>query len=362
MPQLAKMARLSPMSMQAIQYHDVKPTMESHLQLNKYAPLPPMHATGGVLVKVIGASVNPVDQKFAETLLVRRLVLGKPPTTPGVDFVGRVSRSDLPAFKEGDMIFGRNNGARKHGSLAEYMVLESDKGVTKMPIDFPTSRILELGSVGVAALAAYQCLQAGGLPLERGGGVVFIHGGSGGAGSFGLQMAKQCLGCGYLITSCSGANVDAVKSLGADLVFDYRTTNIAQALKEWSEKSGRKLDLIVDNVGTDFDVYWQSHHYLKEQTGSYVQLTSDFSLKTFVNLSKALLWPRLLGGGRMKFKLVNVDGSARDLDQIAQWMVEGKVKTVISEGNRFELAETATAFERLRNGGTLGKIAIHVAD
>ena len=91
----------------------------------------------------------------------------------------------------------------------------------------PDDRIDEFAGAGVVAITALQTLQAGELPYNTSGGQatggkVFMNGRGGGVGTFTVQMARHCLGCEKVVVSCSAANADFVKSLGADEVVECR--------------------------------------------------------------------------------------------------------------------------------------------
>ena len=83
----------------------------------------------------------------------------------------------------------------------------------------------QAAAVGIAGLTAYQLI----VPNTKQGDKIFINGGSGGTGTFGIQMALA-IGC-HVTSTCPTGNVQLCKDLGADEVIDYKTTNVAQALK-----------------------------------------------------------------------------------------------------------------------------------
>ena len=86
---------------------------------------------------------------------------------------------------------------------------------------------------------------------------VFLNGGSGGTGTFGIQLAKA-MGLDVTVT-CSARNVELCTSIGADMVIDYTKGNIVEALKESAET--KKYDLIVDNVFSDMSIYYRAHEF-----------------------------------------------------------------------------------------------------
>lgn len=299
-------------------------------------------------------------------------MIGSAPITPGIDFVGRAWQTNHPDLKAGDLCWGKLDGPSKNGTCADYTVHTGKDAIAKVPERYLSlldqgRKLEELGCVGVAGMTALQTLLMGDLPYNRSGGTetggkVFINGGSGGTGMFGVQIAKHGLECETVVTSCSGSNVELVRSLGADEVIDYRSTNVVDALKEWSRNNG-PLDLIVDNVGNDPNLYWQAHHYLKNDGGKFVVVGAGVSLSAVTTLMKMMLWPGLLGGGKRIFHLFMLTSTKKEQwDLFGKWMAEGKLKTVIEDGNVFDLANIGEAFEKLQTGRTRGKIAIKVAE
>lgn len=350
-----------PTTMRAWQYSSTRGGIEKHLKLNDSAPVP---KRGGdkVLVKVSAVGINPADYKVAELPIVGRFIFGKN-ATPGMDFAGVVAdggdSSSTPgnstAFKEGQRVFGRMRGINEGGSLAEYVAVDRS-GVALIPDGVKSE---QAAGVGTAGLTAYQAI----VPhVKAGAGArIFINGGSGGTGVWSIQVAKA-LGC-HVVTSCSGANVDFCKNLGADEVIDYRTTDIVKSLKDMADESkqGRQFDLIVDNVGTQAQLYWQSHHYLSK-LGRYVQVGADPSASATWSLIMKILWPRFLGGGKRKFQFLSVTTEADQLTEIGTWLKQAKVQTPIYKNEVLHFEDAVKAFTILKGHRTTGKIVIRVSE
>jgi len=202
--------------------------------------------------------------------------------------------------------------------------------------------------VGIVGLTAYQCIE----PFVKAGDKIFINGGSGGTGTFGIQIAKA-LGC-HVTTSCSGPNVELCQSLGADEVIDYRTQPVVETLK----RKGTQFDLIVDNVFADSAIYWNAHHYLKPE-GRFVTIAGSPTLSSIVDFLKIFLTPSWLGGGQRKFQFVTCTAHAESYVKLARWMEEGKVRAVIEKV--YELEDADKAFERLKSSRARGKLVVKVA-
>lgn len=340
------MADAIPPTMRAAQWSSMNDGIEKNLKINATASLPPNAtalAENSALVRVEYSSINPVDYKLPEFAPFRALKLSKP-ATPAGDYAGIVVSTTLPHLKPGDRVFGRSDPP-SFGALAEYLLVSGKENVVKLP----ESVSMEDGAtLGVAGLTAYQCLA----PYVKEGSKVFINGGSGGTGSFGIQIAK-ILGC-IVTTTCSGANVDFCKSLGADEVIDYKTTDIVKHL----QRRGTQYDLLVDNVNSP-ELYWNAHDYLKPD-GIYVNIAGAITLPHIINMVKILYIPAWLGGGKRTARFLLRKSDAKDFVRITQWIAEGKLKPAIEKV--YDLGGSAEAFARLKTGRSRGKLVIKVAD
>lgn len=333
----------------------------STITINQTAEVPTFPSSGThTFVRVLYASIDPVDYKLSGLPWpLPRLAIGVNPIWPAQPFVGRVWKTTDSRFKPGDLVWGKLAAPTRFGTTAGYVLVSGEDAIVKVPEGFDRG-LEEFAAAGVVALTALQTLKAGDLPFNKGGrgGSVFINGGSGGVGTFSVQMAKHGYGADKVVASCSGSNVELVKSLGADTVIDYRSTNLVDALKEWSQKNG-PFDQIIDNVGSDPNLYWQAHHYLKAG-GKYVQVGAGMDIGSFVTMAKKMFLPTALGGGKRPFQFVGVAVKKADLEQIGQWLAAGTIKAVIEDNNRFDLADTKKAYEQLQTGRTRGKIVIKV--
>ena len=340
------MANPLPPTMRAAQWTSITGGIEKNLRINTAAPVPtaPTNpAEPSTLVRVAYSSINPVDYKLPEFAIFRALKLSTP-AIPAGDFAGTVVQTTLPDLKPGDLVFGRSDPPH-FGALGEYVVVNGRDNVVKLPEGVSTE---DAATLGVAGLTAYQCIA----PYVKEGSKVFINGGSGGTGTFGIQIAK-ILGC-RVTTTCSGANVEFCRSLGADEVIDYRTTDVLKHLR----RQGTRYDLLVDNVGS-LEIYWNAHDYLKSD-GLYIDIAGTATLTHAINMLKVLYIPAWLGGGKRAANFLRRKSSAVDFAKIAQWIAEGKLRPVIEK--IYALDEAAEAFARLKTGRSRGKLVIKVAD
>lgn len=188
-----------------------------------------------VLVQVYAASVNPVDFKIrnGEFKLVvpyrLPLILGNDVAGVVVQVGHRVRR-----FKIGEEVYARPPKDRI-GSFAERISLHED-AVAIMPRRLSME---EAASIPLAGLTAWQAL-VDRAHLKKGQ-KVLIHAGSGGVGTFAIQLAKH-LGA-TVATTTSAANLDLVKSLGADIAIDYKTTDFTKVLRDY--------DVVLNSLGAE---------------------------------------------------------------------------------------------------------------
>jgi len=195
----------------------------------------PVPAANEVLVRVKAAAVNPLDWHYlrGEPYFMRlESGLGAPDNPRmGIDFAGVVEAvgPKVTRFQPGDRVFGGTAGA-----FAEYVLLAEDRMLVPIPdsVSFDDAAALP-----VAAVTALQALRDKG--RVEAGHKVLINGASGGVGTFAVQLAKS-MGA-EVHGVCSTRNVELVRSLGADRVFDYRNEDYTE--------SGVQYDVIVDMVG-----------------------------------------------------------------------------------------------------------------
>ncbi|KAH8594197.1 zinc-binding oxidoreductase [Bisporella sp. PMI_857] len=324
---------------EAWQYTDISGGLEKSLVLNTSAPAPSKASLsqGQILVEVISAALNPADYKLPEVSLIRKLMI-KTPATPGFDFCGRVvSMHDSDqGLHVGELVFGALSPLSKYGTLSQLTVVSISE-CTPLPSGVDPHHA---AAAGTSALTAYQSLLQGN---AKEGSRVFINGGSGGTGTFGIQLAKA-IGA-YVTTSCSTANVELCRQLGADSVLDYRQVDVISEL----EKGGQVFDLAVDNVGSP-GLYEKCHLFLKPG-GKFMQV--HFSLSAI----RRWLQPTCLGGGRRPFSIIGVKTKSEDLAQIGRWLKEGKVKPIVEI---FEWEEVPKAYAKVKSGHAVGKILVRV--
>lgn len=348
--------------MKAWQWSQCPDVLENALQLNEGAPLPTPKRTlksGESLVQVYAAALNPVDHKIPELPVVGRMAISKP-ATPGLDFAGKVVQVGPDCrVKVGQMAFGKLEPALQFGTLGQYII--GSKAGTVPLLDGVD--IEQAATVGVCGLVTYQALA----PNVKTGDRVFINGGSGGTGTFAVQIAKA-LGC-HVTTTCSGehskismfedaedmigSNVQLCKSIGADEVIDYRSQDVATTLSA----SQKPFDFVLDNIGTNYDLYWKSPTFTKPGA-KYVQIGSEVSMSSTYDIAMRFLLPKALGGGQRPFSFGMAATNFDDFTAIGKLLAEGKVKPVIDQVYAFE--DVPEAYRKLKTGRCKGKLVIRV--
>ncbi|GEK91830.1 NADP-dependent oxidoreductase [Alkalibacterium kapii] len=185
-----------------------------------------------ILIEMHATSINPIDWKLRAGYLANNMPF-EFPLILGWDAAGVVSKvgSDVTKFKEGDEVFARP--AMENGTYAEYVAVDEDLVALK-----PESvSYNEAAAAPLAGLTAWQCLLDFG--KIKTGDKVLIHAGSGGVGSFAIQIAKH-FGA-YVYSTASGKNEDFLKQLGVDEFINYKTTDFTDVVKD--------ADLVVDTMG-----------------------------------------------------------------------------------------------------------------
>jgi NADPH:quinone reductase-like Zn-dependent oxidoreductase len=297
-----------------------------------------------VLVKIHATTVSTGDCNVRNFTFVTKSMLpiaklmfgvGKPwkARILGTELAGEVERTgkDVKRFKRGDRVVASTGMAG--GGHAQYACLREQGALAIVP---DTLSWEEAVAIPFGANTALYFLRD--LGKIQAGQELLIIGASGSIGSAGVQLAKHF---GAAVTAvCSGANVEMVKSLGADKAIDYT--------KEDFTKNGKTYDLIFDIVGaTTFD---RCRDSLKPQ-GIFLQ--NIMGVTDMVRI----LWTSITGGKKLKGG-VAMENLER-LNFIAQLAAAGKLKPVIDR--RYPREQTAEAFKYVEQGHKKGNVVITVA-
>jgi NADPH:quinone reductase-like Zn-dependent oxidoreductase len=294
----------------------------------------PAPGAGEVLVKVLAVSVNAADWHVLRGRpLFSRATLGllRPKhKVLGVDVAGQVAAvgGGVTGFQPGDEVYA-NLLDHGYGGFAEYVsVPERVMALKPAKLSFE-----EAAAVPMAAVTALQGLRRHGdiQPTDK----VLINGASGGVGSFAVQLAKSS---GAEVTGVTSTpNIDLVRSLGADHVVDYTTSDFAGG--------GRRYDLILDTVGN------RSVPELRRALaeGGKAAVTGFTSVRRLLGVS--------LRGGK-DVAQVQAHVTAEDLELLSELLAAGKVRPQIDR--RYRFADIPAAIAYLEQGRARAKVVVGV--
>ena len=300
----------------------------------------PVPGDDEIQVKVIAASVNPLDWHYmrGSPYIMRLLAgIGAPDDARmGVDFAGVVTAvgSKVKRYKTGDSVFGGRSGA-----FGEYLVIPENRAVAHKPENVGFE---EAAAVPIAAITALQALRDAG--QLQAGQKVLINGASGGVGTYATQIAKAFGAEVHGV--CSTRNVEMVKSIGADRVWDYKKENYTE--------SDERYDVIIDNVGNHSPL--ANTRVLKED-GILVLVGGGKGnwIGPFTGAIQAMYTAPFVSPN---IESVLADMDAADLVILADLMAEGKMRSVIDQ--RFTLDQVPAAIAYSETGRARGKIIIRL--
>jgi len=318
------------------------------LQLTEIAE--PVVKETDILVQIYSASVNLLDSKIRNGEF--KLILPyKAPFTLGHDVAGIVTEvgTKVSKFKVGDEIYARPADHRI-GTFAELISI-NEKDVAMKPKNLSMA---EAASIPLVGLTVWQALVEK-ANLKKGQ-KVFIQAGSGGVGTFAIQLAKH-LGA-TVATTTSAANIDLVKSLGADIVIDYKKDDFETILKDY--------DVVLNSQ--DVKTLEKSLRIVKPG-GKVISISGppdpDFGQEINANWFLKIILKFLSAGIRKKAKRLGVNFSflfmraqGEQLSQITKLIESGVIKPVMDKVFPFE--ETNEAMSYVEKGRAKGKVVIKV--
>jgi NADPH:quinone reductase-like Zn-dependent oxidoreductase len=303
-----------------------------------------------LLVQVHAASVNPIDNMIP-TGIFKAVVKFELPATLGSDLAGVVTEvgSQVTRFKVGDAVFA-NIFDQGTGSIAEFAVVPEGAAALKPAnLDF-----VQAASIPMVGLTSWQALKERiGL---RAGQKVFIPAGSGGVGTFAIQLAKD-LGARVGTTTSTG-NVDLVRGLGADEVVDYKKQEFEAVLRGYDAVLGSvRGDTIEKSIG------------ILKARGRIVSLVGPLDvafarargLNVGLRFVFALMSRRLMRLTKKRdvdysFLFARPDGD--QLAQIGKLLETQRIRPVIDKVFPFEQAKEA--LEYLARGRSKGKVVVQM--
>lgn len=304
-----------------------------------------------VIIQIHSAGVNVID------LLIRngefKLFLPlKPPFLLGRDVAGIVIKtgSKVSRFKVGDEVYS-SSGNHHIGTYAEYISIPENEVAIK-PKNLSMD---EAASIPLVGLTSWQALVE--TANIKKGQKVFVQAGSGGVGTFAIQLAKH-LGA-FVATTTSEKNRDLVKRLGADLIIDYKTEDFETKLKDY--------DLVLHS-NKDSKILEKSLRVLKSG-GKLISLvgppTPEFANALGLSWPLKLLINLISFSARKKAKKLNISfkflfmrAEGKQLGEITKLIEVGIIKPVIDKVFPFE--QTNDALSYVETGRSKGKVVVKV--
>ena len=278
------------------------------------------------LVRVIASGVNPADPLTLSGKYAREFGTHLP-LIPGYEIAGVVEKTgaNVTKLKVGDAVYGYPTfgaGWADYVTVKEWEVAAKPKSLN----------FVEAAAVPMGALTAWQALVD--VAKLQPGQTVLIHGGSGGVGSFAVQIAKA-RGARVIATASTG-NQDLLKQLGADVAVDYTKTKFEDVAKD--------VDAVLDPVGKE--TLARSYGVVKKGgiVMSLVARPDPAEIKKH----------GIRGAG------ISVHPDTEDLAEIAQLIDAGKIKPIVTQV--LPLSEAIAAQQQAATHHTRGKVVLRIAD
>ncbi|KAF3444664.1 hypothetical protein FNV43_RR14357 [Rhamnella rubrinervis] len=292
------------------------------LKLDENFPVPEVKEDQ-VLIKVVAASLNPID--FKRMLGIFRNTDSPRPIVPGYDVAGVVVKvgSQVKKFKVGDEVYGDINekavdGPKQFGTLAEYTAAE-ERVLALKPNNLS---FVEAASLPLAIETAYEAFERAELSAGKS---VLVLGGAGGVGTLAIQLAKQVFGASRVASTASTRKLDLLRSLGADSAIDYT--------KEKFEELPEKFDVVFDTVGEG-----EKAVKAAKEGGKVVAIIPPVTPPTIIFF--------LTSNGAI-------------LEKLKPYLESGKVKPVLDPNSPFPFSKTVEAFSHLETSRATGKVVVY---
>jgi NADPH2:quinone reductase len=293
-----------------------------------------------VVVEVKASSLN-----FPDALLVQGLYQVKPPLpfSPGMELAGLVK--EVGAGARGVKVGDRVIASPGRGGFAEECVVGADR-LSPLPpgMDFETGSAFVLTyCTSLHALRDCGHLQAGE--------TLVVLGAAGGVGTSAIEIAKA-MGARVIAAASSEEKLAFCKKLGADETIDYEKTDLRQRILELT--GGKGVDVVYDPVG---GAYTEAAVRALAWRGRLLVIGFASGVIPQVKLNLALLKERsLIGVYWGDWTQHDPPGQRRNVEQLAAWFAEGRIKPAVSE--RVSLAEAPAAMMRLVQRKVKGKVVV----
>ncbi|XP_020206730.1 2-methylene-furan-3-one reductase [Cajanus cajan] len=276
-----------------------------------------------VLIKVIAASLNPIDYKRMNGLY--KIYDPHLPTVPGFDVAGVVVRvgSEVRKFKVGDEVYGDINeegvtNLKALGTLSEYTIAE-ERLLAHKP---PNLSFVEAAAIPAALETAHEGLQRAEFSAGKS---ILVVGGAGGVGHFVIQLAKHVYGASKIAATSSTGKLELLRKLGADWAIDYTKENI--------EDLTEKFDVVYDTIG-------EPDRALKavKEGGKVVTIIPP-------GLPPAI------------FFVLTSKGSI--LDELRPYLESGQVKPLLDPKTPVPFSQLIEAYSYLETSRAIGKVVVY---
>ena len=303
----------------------------AEIELPKPAP------TGhDLLVRVEAISVNPVDYKQRKQATSSKVL--------GWDASGVVEAvgPEVRLFQSGDAVYYAGDVTRAGCNSEFHLVDERIVGHKPKKLDFAQAAAMPLTSI-TAWEAFHDRMKV------QGGKRLLIINGAGGVGSIGIQLAKQA-GLRVIATASRPESIAWVKELGADEVVDHRKPLAPQV---------KQVDYVA-NFSGELDAYWDAMAELVAPQGAVVAIVANqkpLPMDTIRAKSATVCWELMFT--RPRFKTPDMIEQHRLLDQVADWLDQGKLRSTLKETlSPISGANLRKAHERLESGSMIGKLVL----
>ncbi len=306
---------------------------------------PEIKSNSELLIRLQAAGVNPIDTKLRQGLYP----MDNLPAVLGCDGSGIVEAvgSDVSKFKVGDKVYFFHGGIGPiQGNYAEFRTIE-ERFLARKP---ESLNFTEAAAAPLALITAWEALHD--RAQIKTGQNVFINAGAGGVGHLAIQLAKIA-GAKVCTTASCEEKAEFVRSLGADMVINYKEQDFVEAIIDWT--GGKGVDVVMDNVGGEWieKSFSAIAHYGHFVTLLQPDKETDWTIARQRNIGihlEIMLSPLL-------FDLQDAQKHQTFiLEECAKHFDNEKLKIHIS--NSMPLAEAATAHADIETGTTTGKIVL----
>ena len=306
---------------------------------------PEIKSATELLIRIQAAGVNPVDTKLRQGFYP----MDNLPAVLGCDGSGIVEAVGprVSHFKVGDEVYFFHGGIGPiQGNYAEFRTIE-ERFLAHKP---ESLNFTEAAAAPLALITAWEALYD--RVQIKTGQSVFINAGAGGVGHLAIQLAKIA-GANVCTTASTEAKANFVRSLGADMVINYREQDFVEAIMDWTE--GKGVDVVMDNVGGEWieKSFSAVAHYGHFVTLLLPDKETDWTIARQRNIGihlENMLSPLLFDmQDAQKHQTFILEECAKHFD-------EGNLKIHISKS--MPLAEAASAHAAIETGTTTGKIVL----